>query len=712
MPNRDEQQHGSPRDVPPVGRPRGAVWRSLQADGVVWEGQVLLVGDDVDLAARMIVTHRRVVFVRGGEVVLEMPRGWLRPEPVLRRDGVLELFVAMPGGNLFDEPLRVPLRMREGHPAAGHVIAMLAPSGVRHIAPDALSGLERAREATPLPRFGSFWEDEPGSLITANGNGLVGAVDDFDQYPDPPPAEPDHTNWAPIEPPDRVVRAPSNPPKRPAASAFPIAGMLPRDQRRSPWRLLIRVAALTVLLATAAALGAGRLDIHVPGAANEPVLVAPTATIPVTSSPTQAPETALSPDEESAIAIGVGGPAAQAADATATAPAAAPPTETPVPALVPTEPAIPTPASTPNPEAAPTATPQPAATTPATTTDANSSPAAGSGTQGQTAATPGQSSLTQTAAVDPGAPPAQEIVVGPLRLTIQTALRAESLPRYALPPGSGEWLLLIADLRNESDAAATLAMSDLRVFDLGTGTLFDLDSGNDVIATLAGFDPAWRNDDVIAVEPGEAAEALLLYLLPPGASDDLALLVGQTSIDLAPSLALGQAAPAAAPDLLEATVVAVVEGSRLTVDVAGQRETVQYLGLQVPTGDACFAAEATAANAALLEGEQVWLERQATDRAADGALLRDVWIVDANGDRALIAARLLESGAGTSAPAPPDTRYQAWLQAAAALARSNGAGLWGACGDVTASVELAPDDTPRAAFLNGGWRGRWELLAR
>ena len=190
MPNRDEQQHGSPRDVPPVGRPRGAVWRSLQADGVVWEGQVLLVGDDVDLAARMIVTHRRVVFVRGGEVVLEMPRGWLRPEPVLRRDGVLELFVAMPGGNLFDEPLRVPLRMREGHPAAGHIIAMLAPSGVRHIAPDALSGLERAREATPPPRFGSFWDDEPDPL--SNGNGLVGAVDDFDQYPDPPPAETDH----------------------------------------------------------------------------------------------------------------------------------------------------------------------------------------------------------------------------------------------------------------------------------------------------------------------------------------------------------------------------------------------------------------------------------------------------------------------------------------------------------------------------------------
>jgi endonuclease YncB( thermonuclease family) len=227
-------------------------------------------------------------------------------------------------------------------------------------------------------------------------------------------------------------------------------------------------------------------------------------------------------------------------------------------------------------------------------------------------------------------------------------------------------------------------MSDLRLFDRGTATVVDLDTGTDVIATLAGFDPAWSNDDAIPIEPGESAEALLLFLLPPGGSDDLTLLVGQTSIDLAPPLALGEAAPGSAPELLEATVVAVLDGSRITVDVGGQRETVQYLGLQVPAGEACFAAEATTANSALVEGEQIWLERQATDRDADGELLRDVWIADANGDRALVAARLLETGAGTPAPAPPDTRYQAWLQAAAALARTNGAGLWGACGNASA----------------------------
>ena len=110
------------------------------------------------------------------------------------------------------------------------------------------------------------------------------------------------------------MRVPSNPPKRPSTSAFPIAGMLPRDQRRSPWRLLIRVAALTVLLATAAALGAGRLDIQVPGAANEPVLVAPTATIPATDTPIRGAGSRTLPQQESAITIGVGGPADQVSD--------------------------------------------------------------------------------------------------------------------------------------------------------------------------------------------------------------------------------------------------------------------------------------------------------------------------------------------------------------------------------------------------------------
>jgi endonuclease YncB( thermonuclease family) len=103
------------------------------------------------------------------------------------------------------------------------------------------------------------------------------------------------------------------------------------------------------------------------------------------------------------------------------------------------------------------------------------------------------------------------------------------------------------------------------------------------------------------------------------------------------------------------------------------------------------------------------LEREATDRVAEDVLLRDVWITVQNGNRALVAARLLEAGAGTPVPAAPDTRYQAWLAASAALARSNNAGLWGACADATPSAAATSNDAPQLTFMSAGWRDRFHF---
>jgi endonuclease YncB( thermonuclease family) len=668
MPNHDESNHRSPRDVPPVGRPRGAVWRSLQADGVVWEGQVLLVGDDADLAARMIVTHRRVAFARGGDLVLEAPRDWLRPEPVLRRDGVLDLFVTMPGGDLFDEPLTIPLRMRDGHPAAGHIIAMLAPGGVRRITPDALSGMERAREAAPPARFDGFW-DEPDLDLMGNHNGVTSTLTASKTATAP---NDDAESWRLAEPRDHVVRLPSTPPARAQTSAFSITGLMPRDQRRSPWGLFLRVAALTALLAAAAALGAGKLHLTGPGGGPSAILAAPTPTVVIAGSPTPpavtlAPAVAMAPDDRSALAIGVGSAAqSTGADEGTTDISGTPATESP---------AVASPAAI----AAPTVTvsSSPQATTPESAATATPAPAPTSIPAPATA--PAPAAELQPPAVSADEAPAQEIVIGPLRLAFPTALRAESLPRYGLPPGSGEWVLLEADIANEGDAAASLAMNDFRLFDRGAGIVYDLDTGTDVIASLGGFDPAFGAGDVVAVDPGDSAEALLLFLLPPGSSQDLTLIIGQTSLDLAPALALGQAVPAAKPELIEATVVDVLDGAQIAVDIAGTRETVQYLGLRAPAGEACFAADATAANVQLVDGQTVWLEREATERGAEGVLLRDVWLNGTGADRDLVAARLLEAGAALPASNAPDTRYEAWLKASSLLAQSNGAGLWTAC---------------------------------
>ncbi len=668
MLHREEEQHRSKRDVPPVGRPRGAAWRSLQADGVVWEGQVLLVGADVDLAARMIVTHRRVAFVRGSEIVLEIPRDWLRPEPVVRRDGVLELFVLTPGSDLFEEPESFPIRLREGLAAAGHIIAMLAPGGVRRIAPDSLSGIERAREAAPPPRFGGFWDglDDGEEIGSAK---LIASSDLHDENGTPEAPDAELTR---LEPPDRVVRIPSNLPPRPAVSGFPISGVMPRDQRRSPWTMLLRLAAVTILLATAAALGAGRLNLAPPGLTA--VLSAPTAIPVVSGSPAITPAAALTSPQETAMEIGVGGETAIGdGSSTAAAPpltaAQDDPTATPEPVAA---------AAIASPQPTPTETPAPTATAVQTQVPAAASPALEAASPAAVAATPDQVT-TQAAAFAPDAQPAQEIVLGPLRLAIESAVRGASLPKYALPPSTGDWIVLRLDLRNDGDGPTSLAMSDLRLFDRGSGTVMNLDSGTDVIAKLAGLDPAWSSDDVITLDPGGSAEALAVYLLPAGAGDDLALIVGQSSIDVAPSLALENATLAGIPDLVQATVTDVIDGDRIAVTIDGAPETVQYLGMTAPETDACFATEATAANAQLVDGQTVFLEREASDRNDDGALLRNVWITDANGDRALVAARLLEAGAGVAAPAAPDTRYQAWLAASAALGQTNGAGMWAVC---------------------------------
>jgi endonuclease YncB( thermonuclease family) len=585
---------------------------------------------------------------------------------------------------------------------------MLAPGGVRRIEPDALSGMERARKAAPLPSFGGFWEDEPeGASIDRRD-----ASDDTESLREKSNGSRSRS-WAPLEPPDRVVRVSSTPQRPPQTTSFSIAGVAPRDQRRSPWVLFLRVAALTFLLVAAAAFGAGRLNLPISAGGFEAILAAPTPTVSVVGSPPTAPVSALSPDDESALDLGVGGPAAQATNAPAAATAG--PTETPTQpgasegssstpaAVTATEPAIPSPTATAPPE--PTEAP-PAPTPTAVTAAAEDT------TPSADAATPNVA-VSQPAAVAADEAPAQEIVVGPIRLAIPTALRAESLPRYGLPPGSGDWVLLVVNLANEGDAAASLAMSDFRLFDRGTATVADLDTGTGVIASLAGFDPARSSGDTIALEPGETARALVLFLLPPGSSEDLALLIGQTSLDLAPSLALGQVGPAAEPTLVEAIVTEILDGARIVVDVGGREELVRYLGMQAPAEGACFAAEATAANAELVGGKPVWLEREATDRGPEGALLRDVWVAGADGERALVAARLLEAGAGTAAPAAPDTRYQAWLAAAAALGRSNGAGLWAVCPEpAPASAAFPAAENIAHAFMGGGWYERWGLAIR
>lgn len=404
--------------MPAVGRPRGAAWRALHTEGIVWEGQVLIVGDETDLAARLVVTHQRLAFARGGAVALDIERGWLRPPPALNADGTILLLVTLPDERS-PEPIR--LLVPEGRRAAAHLVSLLSGTGVRPVVetrprfvPELLE--RAAREQADRPRrVEPMRAREPNNVLPAI------ATLDADDFPPlstsgPPAARPSVSRPTTPEPepePElaRMLPAPATTTGEVVRdrdwNLQPLHGIAPRSTRQGRRGWVIRLSGL-VLLVALAAYGAshfsedrGReLASRLPGVSIEtpanPTATSSTAptTEPTTSAPPTATATATSEitvaevptnattnAEKTAIALGVGGPestieplpdppATNEPTATEEPTNTESPTDTPEPTATeePTETTAPSPTET----AAPTETEQPTEepTTPPTDTAA------------------------------------------------------------------------------------------------------------------------------------------------------------------------------------------------------------------------------------------------------------------------------------------------------------------------------------------------------
>ncbi len=94
---------------------------------------------------------------------------------------------------------------------------------------------------------------------------------------------------------------------------------------------------------------------------------------------------------------------------------------------------------------------------------------------------------------------------------------------------------------------------------------------------------------------------------------------------LTPSLVISQLLPS---DVQSATLVSVAEGDVIEVDINGVRETVRYLGVDTPDASQLGWATATAANQRLVQGQELLLQREQTDRDGQNRLLRHVYTVD------------------------------------------------------------------------------------
>ncbi|MDQ3443104.1 MAG: thermonuclease family protein, partial [Chloroflexota bacterium] len=299
---------------------------------------------------------------------------------------------------------------------------------------------------------------------------------------------------------------------------------------------------------------------------------------------------------------------------------------------------------------------------------------------------------SQPASVDPGSTPEQALASGEFRYSITGAARGETvdeLPDLNAVGLYGEWVVLSMYGQNWSDSEQVFDMAEFKLYADGEEALVDV--GNAWVSGLLGHTPAYGNTDAILWAAEEGHPFALTFLAPPDAQQ-LTLVAGEQTIDLSAALANpaplaqdGGAAPL--PEYLDADVVDVLSAEEIVIELDGIEQTVRYLGLDVPTGDDCFASDATTANQQLVAGKTVRLERQATDVDARGNWVRDVWAPAEDGRYFLVSEALVAEGAATVGISEPNTRYEGWLMGSQSIAKAEGRGLWGDCqGESTDTV--------------------------
>ena len=134
-------------------------------------------------------------------------------------------------------------------------------------------------------------------------------------------------------------------------------------------------------------------------------------------------------------------------------------------------------------------------------------------------------------------------------------------------------------------------------------------------------------------------------------------------------------------NLERAWVERVVDGDTLIVSVDGERERVRLIGVNTPESvhpdpsrNTAEGVEASEFTKSILEsGDQVYLEKDVSDRDQYDRLLRYVWLEEPEGERVdrqqveekMLNGILVAEGYAEAREYPPDTKYAALFEAIA-----------------------------------------------
>jgi micrococcal nuclease len=127
-----------------------------------------------------------------------------------------------------------------------------------------------------------------------------------------------------------------------------------------------------------------------------------------------------------------------------------------------------------------------------------------------------------------------------------------------------------------------------------------------------------------------------------------------------------------------ATVLSVVDGDTIVVEMGGAEQRVRYIGIDTPETVHPsrpvqeFGLEASARNKDLVEGKQVWLEKDVSETDQFGRLLRYVWLDETT----MVNAVLISEGLAQVSTFPPDVKHTDLFIQLQSEARESRAGMW------------------------------------
>lgn len=120
-----------------------------------------------------------------------------------------------------------------------------------------------------------------------------------------------------------------------------------------------------------------------------------------------------------------------------------------------------------------------------------------------------------------------------------------------------------------------------------------------------------------------------------------------------------------------AIVTRVIDGDTIAVSIGGVEYVVRYIGVDTPERNDPCGPEAAAANAALVEGQTVWLVKDVSETDRYGRLLRYVFV-----GGVFVNEQLVRDGWARSRRYPPDTAFADRFDRLAAEAQAAGLGCW------------------------------------